>query len=119
LAWLLVILGSINSALGWKFALSPNYNYGYIPGVVGFFLILAGALGVRWFWRKAKGDLKEEMNDSNYLTEQSAKIRQAQYEAYQMQTMGRVEPQGHGQPAQSQGAPGEYAYPNVAVPGRY
>jgi glucan phosphoethanolaminetransferase (alkaline phosphatase superfamily) len=118
LGWLIVLLGVVNSALGWKFALSNAYNYGYVPGVIGFFIILIGAAGVMWFVRRVKGDMKEELNDSNYLTEQAAKIRQAQQEAYQMQNM-RAESQGHGYPSQVQTAPGEYAYPSVAVPGRY
>lgn len=52
-------LGIINAALGFKFALSQNFNYFFIPLVLVVFILLAMSIGTKRFFsarRKKNGE---------------------------------------------------------------
>lgn len=113
-AWLLVLVCLINSCLGWTFGVDGTYNRFWVPTIIGFFIAIVIASGVRYMCLKTRKDMREEMNSFNVRDEQEDRIRQAQYEAYQMQTFGAP-----AQQAQEQVGHGEMQYPNVQVPGSY
>jgi hypothetical protein len=84
----------------------------WAPTILGYFIAILIAIGVRYICIKTRKDMRDEMDSFNRTTDRDDRIRQAQYEAYQMQNFGTSN-------QQAQGDHSELQYPNVQVPGSY
>jgi hypothetical protein len=122
---LTVLLSVISTGTGFNFAIASYYNQIWAPTVVGFFIIVAIIMGVRYMWTRTRRDMSDEIDLMKFGEERDAEIRRAQEDAWRAQEQrqqgggGGVPPPAYEQGQAGFARAGGVVYPSVHVPGGY
>jgi hypothetical protein len=100
--WAVLFLAVVDAGLGFNLALTNSYSIVWIPLVIGIFVIILIASGVRYMWRASRQDLAEEADTFKHDRSAFGNVRGA----YAMHDLGRR-------------AQDETEYENVSIPGSH
>jgi hypothetical protein len=100
--WVVLFLATITAGLGFNLALTNSYSIVFIPLVIGIFVLILIASGVRYMWRASRKDAADEADTFKHDGSAFGNVRGA----YAMHDLGRQ-------------APDDNDYEDVAIPGSH
>jgi hypothetical protein len=103
MGWAVLFLAVVTTGLGFDLALTYSYSTVFIPVVVGVFVVILIASGVRYMWRASREDAADEAETFKHDRSAFANERGA----YALHELG------------ARRAPGEAEYENVSIPGSH